>query len=134
MKSTVIKRSVVFDGRKTSVTLEDAFWDSLHEIAHQQHKTVSQLVARIDAERKFANLSSNLRLFVLAYACQEGPTPRLTARLPKHPHGAAVQMENAGRTPAKIGVEPANFDAHCRADADAKKHGVGGAREIGPCR
>ena len=67
MKSTVIKHSLVIRGHKTSVSLEDVFWNSLREIAHQRNETVSQLVAQIDAERKFANLSSNLRLFVLEY-------------------------------------------------------------------
>ena len=67
MKSTVIKRSVDINGHKTSISLEDAFWNSLLEIAHQRNETVSQLVARIHKERKAANLSSNLRLFVLEY-------------------------------------------------------------------
>ena len=67
MNSTVIKRSVRIDGHTTSVTLEDDFWNSLKEIAHQRNETVSQLIARIDEERKTANLSSVLRLFVLAY-------------------------------------------------------------------
>ena len=65
MKSTVIKRSVDINGHKTSISLEDAFWNSLLEIAHQRNETVSQLVARIHKERKAANLSSNLRVFVL---------------------------------------------------------------------
>jgi predicted DNA-binding ribbon-helix-helix protein len=67
VKSTIIKRSIRVDGRNTSVTLEDAFWNSLKEIAHQQNETVTQLVARIDADRKAANLSSVLRVFVLQY-------------------------------------------------------------------
>ena len=67
MKSTIVKHSIVIDGHKTSISLEDAFWGSLQEIAHQRNETVYQLIARIDAERKFANLSSNLRLFVLEY-------------------------------------------------------------------
>jgi len=67
MKSTVIKRSVDINGHKTSISLEDAFWNSLLEIAHQRNETVSRLVTRIDKERKSANLSSNLRLFVLEY-------------------------------------------------------------------
>jgi predicted DNA-binding ribbon-helix-helix protein len=67
MKSTIVKHSVGVAGRKTSITLEDAFWNSLKEIAHQQNETVYQLVAKIDAERKFANLSSSIRLFVLRY-------------------------------------------------------------------
>jgi predicted DNA-binding ribbon-helix-helix protein len=67
MKSTIIKRSVVIDGRKTSIGIEDDYWNSLKEIAHQRNETVSRLVTRIDNERKFANLSSVLRLFVLGY-------------------------------------------------------------------
>jgi predicted DNA-binding ribbon-helix-helix protein len=67
MKSTIIKRSVYIAGRKTSVTLEDAFWNSLIEIAMERHQSFPQLIAQIDAGRKFANLSSNLRVFVLGY-------------------------------------------------------------------
>jgi predicted DNA-binding ribbon-helix-helix protein len=67
MKSAISRRSVSIDGHKTSITLEDAFWNSLKEIAHQRNETLSCLIAKIDAERKTANLSSVLRLFVLAY-------------------------------------------------------------------
>ena len=67
MKSAISRRSVSIDGHKTSISLEDDFWNSLQEIAHQRHKTVSELVARIDADRNFANLSSAIRLFVLGY-------------------------------------------------------------------
>jgi predicted DNA-binding ribbon-helix-helix protein len=62
-----MKRSIRIHGHKTSVSLEDAFWNSLREIAHQRNETVPHLVARIDEERKFANLSSAIRLFVLQY-------------------------------------------------------------------
>ena len=65
MKSPVIKRSIVVAGRKTSVTLEDAFWDGLKEIANERDVTVSDLVGEIDAHRQDANLSSAIRLFVL---------------------------------------------------------------------
>jgi predicted DNA-binding ribbon-helix-helix protein len=65
MKSTVVKRSIVLAGHKTSVSLEDAFWQGLKEIANIEHKTVSALVGDIDIERKQANLSSAIRLFVL---------------------------------------------------------------------
>ena len=67
MKSTIIKRSVVIDGHKTSISLEDAFWNCLKEIAKGRRQSLSHLVANIDAERKFANLSSAIRLFVLGY-------------------------------------------------------------------
>ena len=65
MKSQVIKRSVVIDGHKTSISLEDAFWSSLKAIAQAQGVTVGQTVATIDGTRKQTNLSSAVRLFVL---------------------------------------------------------------------
>jgi predicted DNA-binding ribbon-helix-helix protein len=67
MKSLIIKRSVVIGGRKTSVSLEDAFWKSLRQIAQGRDETLSQLIASIDANRRFANLSSAIRLFVLEF-------------------------------------------------------------------
>ena len=65
MKSPVIKRSIVIAGHKTSVSLEDAFWKGLKEIAVSRHATLSDVVAAIDAERPHGNLSSAIRLFVL---------------------------------------------------------------------
>ena len=65
MKSLIVKRSVVFNGHKTSVSLEDAFWNSLKEIANTHGVTVSKLVADIDNARQHNNLSSAVRLFVL---------------------------------------------------------------------
>lgn len=65
MKSLVIKRSIVIDGHKTSVSLEDAFWDNLKTIAHTRQVTLSELVTKIDLSREQGNLSSAIRLFVL---------------------------------------------------------------------
>ena len=65
MKSPVIKRSIVIAGHKTSVSLEDAFWKGLKEIAVGRDKTLSDLVAEIDTGRPHGNLSSAIRLFVL---------------------------------------------------------------------
>jgi predicted DNA-binding ribbon-helix-helix protein len=67
MKSLVFKRSIVVGGHKTSVSLEDAFWNGLKEIARERHMNLSELVAEIDAQRQFSNLSSALRLFVLDF-------------------------------------------------------------------
>jgi len=64
MKSPVIKRSVVVAGHKTSVSLENAFWQGLKEIAQGREATVSALVANIDTQRNEGNLSSAIRLFV----------------------------------------------------------------------
>jgi predicted DNA-binding ribbon-helix-helix protein len=65
MKSPVVKRSIVIAGHKTSVSLEDAFWQGLKEIAGERDVTLSELVAAIDSERRHGNLSSAIRLFVL---------------------------------------------------------------------
>jgi predicted DNA-binding ribbon-helix-helix protein len=65
MKSPVVKRSIVIAGHKTSVSLEDAFWDALKEIAARRRATLSDLVASIDSSRTQGNLSSAIRLFVL---------------------------------------------------------------------
>jgi predicted DNA-binding ribbon-helix-helix protein len=67
MKSPVVKRSIVIAGHKTSVSLEDAFWKGLKEIAGGRNATLSDLVASIDADRQHGNLSSALRLFVLDF-------------------------------------------------------------------
>ena len=67
MKSPVVKRSIVIAGHKTSVSLEDAFWKGLKEIAVGRGVTLSDLVSTIDSERRHGNLSSGIRLFVLDY-------------------------------------------------------------------
>ena len=65
MKSLVVKRSIVVDGHKTSVSLEQAFWNGLKEIASIRKVSLSELVGSIDSGRDQGNLSSAIRLFVL---------------------------------------------------------------------
>jgi predicted DNA-binding ribbon-helix-helix protein len=73
MKSQVVKRSIVIAGHKTSVSLEDAFWKGLKEIAASRNIPLSDLVSTIDNERQHGNLSSAIRLFVLDhYRAQAG--------------------------------------------------------------
>jgi predicted DNA-binding ribbon-helix-helix protein len=77
MKSAAIKkRSILVVGHKTSISLEDEFWESLREIAGKRHLHVGQLIAEIDEGRHLVNLSSAIRLFILRYyrdrAGQEG--------------------------------------------------------------
>jgi predicted DNA-binding ribbon-helix-helix protein len=67
MKSPVVKRSIVIANHKTSVSLEDAFWKSLKDIANDRDVTLSDLVSSIDTERLHGNLSSAIRLFVLEH-------------------------------------------------------------------
>ncbi len=65
MSSPVVKRSIVIAGHKTSVSLEEAFWQGLKQIATDRETTLSDLVAGIDTDRHQGNLSSAIRLFVL---------------------------------------------------------------------
>jgi predicted DNA-binding ribbon-helix-helix protein len=65
MKSPVVKRSLVIAGHKTSVSLEDAFWKALKEIAGERGMNVSDLVTAIDRDRRQGSLSSAVRVFVL---------------------------------------------------------------------
>jgi predicted DNA-binding ribbon-helix-helix protein len=67
MKSPVVKRSIVIAGHKTSVSLEDAFWNGLKDVAMSRRMTLSDLVGSIDTERQQGNLSSAIRLFVLEH-------------------------------------------------------------------
>ena len=67
LTSTVVKRSILVAGHKTSVSLEDAFWKGLKEIAGGRHLSLSDLIARIDSDREHGNLSSAIRLFVLDF-------------------------------------------------------------------
>ena len=62
--SEVRKRSVTIAGHRTSLSVEDAFWQELKRLARAEGLTVAQLVQRIDAERG-GNLSSAVRVFVL---------------------------------------------------------------------
>jgi len=81
MKSLVIKRSIIVAGHKTSVSLEDAFWNALKEIAKARNVTLSDLVGAIDSERQHENLSSAIRLFVLGVYCKQ------LSDLKEGPHG-----------------------------------------------
>ena len=67
MKSPVVKRSIVVAGHKTSVSLEEAFWNGMKEISGLRNMTLSELVGEIDNNRQQGNLSSAIRLFVLDY-------------------------------------------------------------------
>lgn len=65
--NTERKRSLTIAGHRTSVSLEEPFWDALKEIAASEGLTVAALIATIDTGREAVNLSSALRLHVLAH-------------------------------------------------------------------
>jgi predicted DNA-binding ribbon-helix-helix protein len=94
MKSPVIKRSIVVAGHKTSVSLEDAFWKGLKEIADDRDVTLSDLVSSIDTDRQQGNLSSAIRLFVLDHFRNHAAASR----------GAAVPRDLVGLRTATSGL------------------------------
>jgi predicted DNA-binding ribbon-helix-helix protein len=71
--ATVEKRSVTIRGHRTSFSLEQPFYDDLIVIATERSLSLAALVAEIDETRsRDANLSSALRLYVLAWAKRGG--------------------------------------------------------------
>lgn len=68
------KRSVTLAGHRTSISLEEAFWTALRELAARRGLSATALIAEIDRTREEPNLSSAIRLHVLA-ACRRGELP-----------------------------------------------------------
>ncbi|MET0165378.1 MAG: ribbon-helix-helix domain-containing protein [Vicinamibacterales bacterium] len=99
MKSRILKRSIEIAGHKTSVSLEDAFWDSLREIGQKREMTLPKLVAAIDAERQHDNLSSAIRLFVLDFYRAKLSEAERTAR---HNHVSPQISQSRRRRPELI--------------------------------
>ena len=51
VESSLVIRNVVVAGHRTSVRLEPMMWEALTEIAHQQDRTVHEIVTEIDRRR-----------------------------------------------------------------------------------
>ncbi len=67
MPGDLRKRSVVIAGHKTSVSLEEPFWNGLGDIAAERGISLNRLIAEIDRGRA-GNLSSAIRVYVLGWA------------------------------------------------------------------
>jgi predicted DNA-binding ribbon-helix-helix protein len=65
--SRPIKRSFTIGGHRTSISLEAPFWTALKAAAAEEKLPLSQLIARIDAERGDSGLSSAVRIWLLSY-------------------------------------------------------------------
>jgi predicted DNA-binding ribbon-helix-helix protein len=87
--SAVVKRSINLARHKTSVSLENQFWEALREIALKRNIPTAVLIEQIDNNRTGSNLSSAIRLFVLNYFKTVGrlspsnTTPDLNASEPR---------------------------------------------------
>jgi predicted DNA-binding ribbon-helix-helix protein len=84
MASSVKKRSVVFGTRKTSVSLEDEFWQAINHIAQIRQISLGNFLSMIEGEHRRANLSSAIRVFVLEYYRSRSGTERTDARIEQH--------------------------------------------------
>lgn len=69
--AAIVKRSLAIAGHRTSISLEDAFWQELRQLAYDRKLSVAALVAEIDAVRGATNLSSAIRVFVLTALTHE---------------------------------------------------------------
>ncbi|MBH69028.1 MAG: aryl-sulfate sulfotransferase [Rhodospirillaceae bacterium] len=63
-KSPIRKRSIVVCGHRTSISMENEFWNVLKTIASTKGQSLSTIISHLDAHRK-GNLSSTIRIFVL---------------------------------------------------------------------
>ena len=75
MGAGIVKRSVSIAGHRTSISLEEPFWEGLREIAAREALSVQALIGRIDTERGEQNLSSAIRVFVFTKLRAVGAPP-----------------------------------------------------------
>ncbi len=64
LDTSIRKRSVEIAGHRTSVSIEQPFWDALKDLADREDISVNVLIAKIDGAREH-NLSSAIRVYVL---------------------------------------------------------------------
>ena len=68
MSARPVKRSLTLRGHRTSISLEDEFWQAFRDIAKKKSLPINALAADIDADRGMdSGLASAIRVFVLGY-------------------------------------------------------------------
>lgn len=65
--STLVNRNVTIRGRRTSLRLEPAMWDALHEIARREGASVHEICSRVEYSRRESTLTAAIRVFILDY-------------------------------------------------------------------
>lgn len=98
MRSAMVKRSVVIAGHKTSVSLEEPFWNVMREIAASETTTVSAILRRVEAGRVNSNLSSAARVFALEHVRGRGRATLVAVVIPSE-RPAAQMPASAGGAP-----------------------------------
>ncbi len=66
--TAISKHSLTIAGHRTSISLEQAFWEKLRAIASARGLSLAALIGEIDAVRGKANLSSAIRVYTLNYS------------------------------------------------------------------
>jgi len=85
MTSTIIKRSIVLNGRKTSVSLENEFWEGLRKIACAQKINMTTLAQQIDQGQNDGNFSSAIRVYVFNHLRAQMAGAQTSQRIPPEP-------------------------------------------------
>jgi predicted DNA-binding ribbon-helix-helix protein len=65
--STLVNRNVTVGGHRTSIRLEPAMWEALHEICRREGKTLNELVTEIHRQRVESSLTAAIRVYLLRY-------------------------------------------------------------------
>ena len=60
-------KNVTINGHRTSLRLEQTFWDSFNEICQREELTVHQLFALIENHRQVSSRTSAVRTFIVNY-------------------------------------------------------------------
>ncbi len=101
MKSSVVKRSIVIDGKKTSICLEEPFWCGFKEIAQEGGLTLSELVSRIKAEKgEVGNFSSAIRVYILGHFRERLPEGERARDSKVHPIEHTLSPQDRASRPA----------------------------------
>jgi predicted DNA-binding ribbon-helix-helix protein len=65
--STLVNRNVTVAGHRTSIRLEPAMWDALHQICEREHRSLNEVATEINRNREESTLTAAIRVYVLAY-------------------------------------------------------------------
>src|SRR5579871_6407087 len=65
--STLVNRNVTVAGRRTSIRLEPAMWEALHQLCRREGKSLNEVATEIDRQRVASSLTAAIRVHLLAY-------------------------------------------------------------------
>lgn len=66
-RSSLVLRTIVVEGRRTSARLEPEMWDALREIARRQQRSTSEVIAQIGRESRASSLTAGIRVYVVEF-------------------------------------------------------------------